>query len=408
MASKTLIGGTAYDILGGKTLVSGTSYSVKNGKVLVGGTAYDISFVLPPNVLDMWYGQAYDDIKAIVYTNGYWVVAGHTNPNGSHCYARIAYSTSLDGTWTIKDLWDENSTISAGISDITYANGYWVACGYTHISYATSLDGTWTTITPHAGVSYKSITYTNGYWVGCGSLSSGNPVVIYNTTLSDYNSGWAMNSSIGSNWYDVNCFTYANGYWVVGGTRRITEGTTSTQIVDYFHGSIAYSTSLSGAWTVRDIWEAPSTGDENSIDCVTYANGYWVVGGNYSVGAPLLSIAYAASLDGAFTTKNLWEINATSFRITSISYGNGSWVVGWNYYDGTNFYHELAYATSLGGTWSRKDLWSSPKGTFIALPNTTVEYADGYWVVGARCYDNSKHCVRLAYAPTPAELGNTE
>ena len=43
MASKTLIGGTAYEISGGKTIVNGTAYRITNGKTIVGGTVYDIS-----------------------------------------------------------------------------------------------------------------------------------------------------------------------------------------------------------------------------------------------------------------------------------------------------------------------------------------------------------------------------
>lgn len=53
MASKTLIGGTAYEISGGKTLVNGTAYSIKNGKTLVGGTAYEVGFA-NNEILDDW------------------------------------------------------------------------------------------------------------------------------------------------------------------------------------------------------------------------------------------------------------------------------------------------------------------------------------------------------------------
>lgn len=42
MASKTLIGGTTYEISGGKTLIGGTAYKIESGKTLVGGTAYNI------------------------------------------------------------------------------------------------------------------------------------------------------------------------------------------------------------------------------------------------------------------------------------------------------------------------------------------------------------------------------
>lgn len=45
MASKTLIGGTAYEISGGKTLVNGTAYNIKNGKTLIDGVIHDVNFL---------------------------------------------------------------------------------------------------------------------------------------------------------------------------------------------------------------------------------------------------------------------------------------------------------------------------------------------------------------------------
>lgn len=47
MASKTLIGGTAYEISGGHALVGGTSYSINKGRTLIGGTGYDINIAKP-------------------------------------------------------------------------------------------------------------------------------------------------------------------------------------------------------------------------------------------------------------------------------------------------------------------------------------------------------------------------
>lgn len=43
MASKTLIGGTAYSITKGKTLINGTGYTIQKGRTLIGGTGYTIS-----------------------------------------------------------------------------------------------------------------------------------------------------------------------------------------------------------------------------------------------------------------------------------------------------------------------------------------------------------------------------
>ena len=66
MAHKTLVDSTEYEVTGGLTLVEGTSYSIKNGKVFVDSTEYDISFVLPPDVLKLWYGSGtYNYIKCI-------------------------------------------------------------------------------------------------------------------------------------------------------------------------------------------------------------------------------------------------------------------------------------------------------------------------------------------------------
>ena len=43
MAQKTLIGGTAYELVNGKTLIGGTAYTISGGKTLVGGTDYEIN-----------------------------------------------------------------------------------------------------------------------------------------------------------------------------------------------------------------------------------------------------------------------------------------------------------------------------------------------------------------------------
>ena len=207
MAHKTLIDGTAYDIGGGVTLVEGTSYSVKNGKVLIDGTEYDISFLLPAGVLDLWGStKSYNSINCITYANGYWVVGGQYY-DGSTSYARIAYATSPDSTWTTKDLW-YNAGYNNLINCITYANGYWVVGGqyydgstsYARIAYATSPDSTWT---------------TKDLW----------------------------NANYDNNF--INCITYADGYWVVGG---------EYQTSSYYYAYIAYATSPDGKWTIDKAW----------------------------------------------------------------------------------------------------------------------------------------------------------
>lgn len=43
MAHKTLINGTAYDIVGGSTLITGTDYDIVGGKTLTSGVGYDVN-----------------------------------------------------------------------------------------------------------------------------------------------------------------------------------------------------------------------------------------------------------------------------------------------------------------------------------------------------------------------------
>ena len=259
MAHKTLVDSTEYEVTGGLTLVEGTSYSIKNGKVLVDGTEYDISFLLPPAVLNLW-GNNYNpnQINCIAYANGYWVVGGQYRLGDTYC-ARIAYTTNLDGTWTTNDVWSAGNT--------------------------------------------------------------------YNT---------------------INCITYANGCWVVGGQSK-------ASALGSYYARIAYATSLDGTWTTKNLWDTPSSG----ITCITYANGYWVVGGQY--------------------------------------------------YDGSTYYARIAYTASPDGTWTTNDVWgyASPSSAGIANNIHCITYANGYWVAGGEYYASESHYARIAYAGSPTELGQT-
>ena len=422
MAHKTLVNGTAYEITGGVTLVAGVSYSIKNGKALIGGTAYDISFLLPPAVLDMWsndYSDGGDSdnnyIRCITYADGYWVVGGQYG-NDNESYARIAYATSPDGTWAIKDLWSDG-----GIACITYANGYWVVGGeyssgityYARIAYSTSLAGTWTTKnlwsdgSNRSGV-LKCVTYANGYWVVGGR--QGHVARIAYSTSPD--GTWAIKDlwsrDEDSNEYTgITCITYANGYWVVGGRYDYSSSDSRARI--------AYSTSLDGTWTNKDLWSSKGRG-YGQITCITYADGYWVVGGFHRLNTTGVSdyarIAYATSLDGTWAIKDLWSGDGGNgySRINCIAYADGYWVVGGEHRDGGVSSARIACSTSLDGTWANNDLWSSElSGSNTYNPIDCIAYANGYWVVGGRYFSDSDTAyAKLAYAESVEELGNTK
>lgn len=383
MGHKTLIGGTSYDLSGGKTLVSGTSYSVQGGKVLVNGTAYDISFFLPPAALDLWSGNASDTINCIAYANGYWVVGG-VHYESSKYYARIAYATSPDGPWTTKDLWTNCQYSNDGVSCITYANGYWVAGGrnYTYagmiptayIKYAASLDGTWyektiSTNTNKNGVTF--ITYADGYWVASLTYSNGTQFyaeIAYNNNASPSGS-WHTETF--SNWFvTINSIIYANGYWVVSGNSNSNS-----------FAKIAYGTSLS-SMTLKQI-------GIGSNSHVVYGNGYWVVtAGN--------KVYFSTSPDGTYSSKTILNDSTSSTSIFCITYANGYFVAGGQYYDGSSNYAVIAYATKPDGTWTVINLLSGNGDDLIR----SVIYAGDYWLAGGQKYDGSTYSAHLEYSPT--------
>lgn len=64
LAHKTLIDGTAYDIVGGSTLIEGTAYSIASGRTRVDGTGYDILF-RHPYIWPGWDNATWADINML-------------------------------------------------------------------------------------------------------------------------------------------------------------------------------------------------------------------------------------------------------------------------------------------------------------------------------------------------------
>ena len=351
MAHKTLINGTAYGIDGGKTLVNGTSYKVTNGKVLINGTAYDISFVLPPSALDLWSGTtSYNVINCIAYGNGYWVVGGQYR-SGSTYYARIAYATSPSGTWATTDIWNGSSNTGDNIRCVAYGNGYWVVGGeytdsesthYARIAYATTISGTWTRKNlwgAYNASSYiKCITYANGYWVAGGkyyytsSNQGGGIAYIASAPTGTWSTKDVWTGSGG----DISCIEYAYSLFAVGGIYKSSAGN--------HYARIAYVSSPSGTWSTKDLWNSSNSFTE--LNGITYANGYWVVAGQAYDSGYTTRIAYTANptISGTWTTKNLWSSGDRSDEMNCIAYENGYLVVGGEYY--TNKSARISYADS--------------------------------------------------------------
>ena len=186
----------------------------------------------------------------------------------------------------------------------------------------------------------------------------------------------------------INCLKYANGYWVAGGCYF--SNTT-------FYARIAYATSLNGPWAAKDIWS--NYGNICEITCIEYANGYWVVGG--SKNDQTSQIAYSTSLNGTWTdypfSNNLGKINC-------IAYDDGYWVAGGTYLDqtsGNRYCGVIYYTTSITGNWTKVIVFNDGGNGYPSKINCLI-HANGYWVVGGvNRYGSNAYESIIAYATTP-------
>lgn len=198
-------------------------------------------------------------ISSFAYGNGYYVVSGkywNSSESYSDTYAVIGYTTDLvNGTWTFKRLYQGKyaNTVADDIKNIKYINGYWVIAGghydgtkyYGRIGYSTSLDGTWT---------FKDVFSAT-----------------YNDTY-------------------CNTIGYTNGYWYAGGEKNSSSDTLTDQL--------AYSTSLSGTWTVKTLGSSGNNRYRWICDCVYY-QGIWyqLLVYRNSSGYYQYNIYYGSSID---------------------------------------------------------------------------------------------------------------
>lgn len=202
-----------------------------------------------------------------------------------------------------------------------------------------------------------------------------------------------------SNDGQLNCITYANGYYVVGGWRYAS---------GVYHAQIAYATELNGTWTIKELWSSDEAEDNAGceINCVTYANGYWVVGGSSVVGGYNKGrIAYTSSSPSeSWTIKDLWSTIYSSTCVKCIAYGDdGYWVAGGKTYDSSNFIGAyISYSTTLNAIWSHRYLWRSTYNSDYDVETiiTSVAYSNGHWVAVGE-YGSSTSTAKVGYATSP-------
>lgn len=95
MGQRTLIGGTAYTIVGGKTMANSTVYNIKQGKTLINSTAYTIDFTPEPYLMIYNTGDAVFQYWNTKVDAGKTVVGQYTN------FVNIYYSDTDGSPWNI-------------------------------------------------------------------------------------------------------------------------------------------------------------------------------------------------------------------------------------------------------------------------------------------------------------------
>lgn len=139
MAHKPLIGGTAYEIVGGKDLIGGTVYEKDHGKTLVGGTVYEVGFAKMVTI-------------TLLGSVSSWAInANHVVHNGTTYTSLGTFEAAVGDTITVH-------AGGAATASSIYLNGTQVASGI-HCDYQYIVGGNATIEVKTSGTSYMDSKY---------------------------------------------------------------------------------------------------------------------------------------------------------------------------------------------------------------------------------------------------------
>lgn len=371
----------------------GNNWRLCNGAELTRSSYPDLSDLFSVDVTGgLWKSGTVSGltiVNKIVYANGYWVALGYYE-SGDIYYARICYKTSITAGWTTKDLWSGDNNDNQ-LYDLIYNDGYYIAVGqyaykadgnqgYTNqarVAYATTINGTYTFNTLWSSANYnyanqipRSIAYGNGYYVVCGTnynygLGYTSPYIAYSTSVTG---SWKNKplASPTSNTESCGVYfvVYANGYWVACG-----DAPNSTSNADT--AAIYYATTPNGTWTQKTLFSNYAA----NVHSIVYSNGYWVTSGVDGDSSTTINavVYYTSNLTGTWTKRVLEGVsNAPQTDIIN---------------DGT-------YFVVMVRTRYKMSLWyrATPTGTFTEIPivasstsnnclASTIVFADNIYLI---------------------------
>lgn len=243
MSHKTLISGTAYEVVGGAQMIDGTKFQMGGGKTLLGGTGYDIPFATGIPIGNLAVGSV------VALNIGNFIVVHQGKPSS-------LYDDSCNGTWLLmKEIYEKRRWNSERVND--YANSE--INSYLNGAFFALLDQK-----AQKAIKEVKIPYRAGSGYGTNITSGANGLLVKSFLLS------ATEVNLGAPYEPPNegaCLSYFSG---------TKQGTNDAKRIAYLNGSATYWWTRS-PFCYRDLGarraiNVDSFGSNGAEDC---NNGNW-------------------------------------------------------------------------------------------------------------------------------------
>lgn len=196
---------------------------------------------------------------------------------------------------------------------------------------------------------FNEMIFDGTYYIGVGQQVSAGGTTRYSGVL-------AYSTSLEGPWTTVTVFPevyyFGNLYSVMyDGTYYIVAG--GRYYGNNYDAIIAYSTSLSGSWTIKTIYYGSKSSRILHID---YINGQYILSGSKNDGdssSPNSDIttilSYSSDITGSFANVTVYDGGNNPSQINNVVYGNGYYMCPGSQGSNVTGYY---YATSLNGPWT--------------------------------------------------------
>lgn len=389
----TATGGDPYKV--GDTLTTaridlGAKWLLCNGDSLDSSLYPELANVLPSenNLNSDWTKSSQiitSGVPCWLFYNGQYA---YVINNGND--AVLYYSNSIEGEWSSKSILTGYDFVS--VNKFLYLNGYYIICGSCRVSssssaigfyaYSTSLDGSWTVKTVSNTFDFKSVAYAKNpstqqdVWVfaGCANASKYSAIMTVTNSLSSGSftiktiSTSESKSSYEETIYDV---VYGNGLFFAVGNHR-TDNKMSDDEMKYVW---VVSSDFGASWTSYNLYSNDYIAWLSPIPYVRYINGFFVILLNSETRSPMLYFTDNPLSDSNWKNDNDIFINISADGYYDMIYENGNYILCGE----ASGHPFISYSSSL----DNKERWESNLKILDetdADPVNYIAYANGTYI----------------------------